>query len=223
MKAPAIVLFARSPEREAVAKGMRAAAPLFGAVIRAWLHAAEMHGAMPLIACEPQDRAALARIAPEIERGWLVQRGDRFGARVAAAAADAFAGGFEGVLIAAIDAPPPSDLDRALDALARGRSVIAPARDGGINFIGIARPEPELLARLTPRRRDLVALCRASLGALLVLRVATDIDSPSALAAARREATWRAFLPPSADESPTTPRPRAVPFVRTLPPRAPPQ
>jgi glycosyltransferase A (GT-A) superfamily protein (DUF2064 family) len=222
MRPTAIVLFARSPEREAAAKGMRAAAPLFGAVIGAWLEAARTHGAMPVIACADEDRAALAAIAPHVGRGWLEQRGERFGARVAAAACDAFALGYARVIIAAIDAPPPSDLGRTLDVLARGVNVIAPARDGGINFIGVTSPERELLERFTPRRRDLVRLCRAHFDALLVLRVATDIDSPSALDAARRERAWRAFVPPRILEHAALAAPLIHRITPALPPRAPP-
>lgn len=218
---PAILLFARSPEREAAAKGMRAAAPLFGAVIRAWLDAAHAHGAVPFIACAREDRASLAAIAPEVAREWIEQRGERFGSRVATAVSEAFARGFDRVIVAAIDAPP-SDLPRALDALARGISVIAPARDGGINFIGLTTPDRALLEQLTPRRRDLVRLCRAHLGALLVLRVATDIDSPSALDAARNERAWRGFVVPRVFKRIAIATPLASPVAHTLPSRAPP-
>jgi len=197
MHRSAIVLFARSPEREAAAKRMPSAAPLFRAVIASWLDAARRHGAMPLIACADEDRDALRRIAPHIERGWIAQSSGSFGARVVSVASDAFGRGFDSVIIAAIDAPPPPDLGDALSALARGVAVIAPARDGGINFIGLTSPDRELLARLTPRRRDLVRICREHLGALVVLRVTTDIDSMSALDAARRERAWRPFVPPA--------------------------
>lgn len=197
MNTTAIVLFARSPEREAAAKGMRAAAPLFRAVIASWLESARMHGAMPLIACAAEDREALTEIAPDVERAWIEQRGDRFGTRVAATAADVFSLGFENVLIAAIDAPPPADLGRALTALGRGVTVVAPARDGGINFIGLTALDRNLLERLTPRRRDLVRLCRAHFHALLVLRTTTDIDSQRALDVARNERAWRGFLTPT--------------------------
>ncbi len=200
MNTTAIVLFARSPEREAAAKGMRTAAPLFRAVIASWLQAARMRGATPLIACATEDREALAEIAPNVERVWIEQRGDRFGARVADAASEAFSLGFDNVLIAAIDAPPPSDLGRALTALGRGVTVIAPARDGGINFIGLTALDRNLLERLTPRRRDLVRLCRAHFRALLVLRTTTDIDSQRALDVARNERAWRGFLTPTTFE-----------------------
>jgi glycosyltransferase A (GT-A) superfamily protein (DUF2064 family) len=186
----AVVLFARSPEREAAAKRLGGAAPLFRAVVAAWLREAEAHGARPLIACEPRDREALAAIAPEVPRDWIEQRRVSFGERVCSATAEAFARGFSSVVLAAIDAPPPRRLGEALAALANGTGVIGPARDGGINFIGITHPDRDLLAHLT------VARCRAALPHALIFEAATDVDSPSALHAARTEKAWRGYIPP---------------------------
>ncbi len=189
MKSPAVVLFARSPEREAAAKGMRSGARLFRAVVAAWLRAARRHGARPLIACAPEDRRALAAIAPEIERGWLDQHGASFGDRVANAAEDAFARGHEAVVLAAIDAPP-HDLGSAFASLARGIAVVAPAADGGVNYLGITSVDRTLLEDLTAQR------CREHFAELLVLQTITDLDSTVALDVARRERAWRALIAP---------------------------
>ena len=185
----AIVLFARSPEREAAAKGLPVSTvPLFRAVIAAWLEAAERHGAEALVACAAEDRPAFA---PDVD--WIEQRGESFGARVANAAAAAFAR-FDAVLIAAIDAPPPADLGRAFDALARGVAVVGPARDGGVNFVGLTSLDVALLTRLAPRRSDLVRVCREHCGELLVLDSATDVDSIASLEQARRDRAWRGYF-----------------------------
>jgi glycosyltransferase A (GT-A) superfamily protein (DUF2064 family) len=187
----AVVLFARSPEREAAAKGMRSAAPLFRALVAAWLTAARRLGARPLIACAPEDRETLARIAPDVERGWIEQRGATFGARVVHVAAEAFARGFDGIVLTAIDAPPAS-LARALDSLLRGIPVLAPARDGGVNFIGLPRGSAASAAALL---NDLTAArCRAFFTELLILEATTDIDSQASLAAARLEWAWQGFF-----------------------------
>jgi len=191
----AVVLFARSPEREAAAKRMPAAVALFRGVIAAWLAAAKAAGATPLIACESRDRESLSRIAPHVERGWIEQGPGAFGERVCSAMEQAFARGFASAIIAAIDAPPPPQLNAALAALQQGLPVVAPARDGGVNFVGLTSPDRALLERLTPRRRDLVDLCRAHLPQVVIFDAATDVDSPSALASARRERIWRAFVP----------------------------
>ena len=216
----AVVLFARSPEREAAAKRMPSAAPLFRAVIAAWLRAAHAHGAMPLIACEPRDRGSLGKIAPRIERAWIEQQPVAFGTRVADAASAAFALGFSSIVLAAIDAPP-ADLESAFDALERGSAVIAPARDGGVNFIGLKSPNRPLLEQLAPHRRDLVALCREHLRDVVVLETTTDVDSPQALEAAKREKAWRGYFAVSMF---VVPRMQHVhrDIARHLPSRAPP-
>ena len=191
MASPAVVLFARSPEREAAAKRMRSrAARLFRAVVAAWLRDAKRHGATPLIACAPEDRAALAAIAPDVERGWIEQHGDSFGMRVVNVAEAAFARGHDAVILAAIDAPP-HDLGSALAALSRGVPVLAPAADGGVNYLGITTVDRELLADLTTQR------CKERLAELVVLGTITDLDSASALLVARAEKAWLGFLPPA--------------------------
>lgn len=210
----AIVLFARGPEREAAAKRMPAAAPLFRAVIATWLDAAQRHGVTAVIACANEDRAALARIAPHVERRWIEQRGRTFGERVVAAAGEAF-GAFDKIVLAAIDAPPPHDLHLAFDAIARGVTVVGPARDGGVNFIGLTSLDAGLLMHLTVRR------CRERCPRLVVLRAVTDLDSQRSLAAARNERAWRDLFEQRAPWSATAPRPFDC-ALRTLPPRAPP-
>jgi glycosyltransferase A (GT-A) superfamily protein (DUF2064 family) len=200
----AVVLFARSPEREAAAKRMAGAAPLFRAVVAAWLRQAQANGARPVIACEPRDREALSRIAPDIERDWIEQPRAAFGERVSYAVFEAFSRGFESVVVAAIDAPPPRRLAEALAVLAHGKAVIGPARDGGINFLGITAPDRELLEHLT------FARCRALLPGATVFEAATDVDSVASLSVARREELWRAYLPA---QQPVAPEPRAARFL----------
>jgi len=202
----AIVLFARSPEREAAEKRMRFAAPLFRALVASWLDAARCHGATPVVACAAADRDALASIAPDIEREWIEQRGATFGERAARASADAFARGFDAIVLAAIDAPP-RDLREIFASLERGIPAISPSRDGGINCIGLVAPEAELLAQFTPRRRDLVQLCRRYFARLAIVAGTIDVDNERALAIAKRDRAWRAFL---SQTPPAQPRNRAT-------------
>ena len=209
-----ILLFARSPEREAAAKRMPAAAPLFRAVIAAWLDAARRHGAAAAIACEDEDRAALAKIAPHVERRWIAQRGRTFGERVVAAAGEAFET-FDAVIVAAIDAPPPKNLHAAFDALRNGKTVVGPARDGGVNFIGLTELNESLLQRLTLRR------CREQCPQLVVLRAVTDLDSPASINAARNERAWRDWFDRRVMHADDGSHPR-VGVIRSLPSRAPP-
>lgn len=189
----AILLFARSPRREALAKRLPDAAPLFRRLIASWLRAAGRSGAVPLIACSRADREELAAIEPSIAREWLEQRGATFGDRVADATTSAFARGFESVIVAAIDAPPVA-LDAAFAQLERGLTVIAPSRDGGINYIGLTAPETRLVSCFSPRRRDLVALCRRWFAELVVLDPVTDLDDAAAMHAARFERAWHGYF-----------------------------
>ncbi len=183
----AVVLFARSPEREAAAKRIAGGAPLFRKVIAAWLRETVAAGARPVIACEPRDRDALADIAPEVAREWIEQPRASFGERVVSATTEAFARGFGRVVIAAIDAPPLR-LAEALSVLEAGVPVIGPARDGGINFIGVLDADRELLSQLTLGR------CLAALPDAVVFEAATDVDSTASLDIARRERSWRGYL-----------------------------
>lgn len=170
----AVVIFARSPQREALAKRLRieTAAPLFRSLTEAWIAAARAHGATPIVASEE---------LITVEAMHIPQRGHRFGARVAAAAADAHALGFTSVVIAAIDAPPPAALGAAFEALEQGSVVIAPARDGGVNLIGVGLDELAFLAAIVPRQRDLVARCRAHFEQLVVLEETVDVDDDASL------------------------------------------
>jgi len=200
----AIVLFARSPEREAAEKRMRFAAPLFRALVASWLDAAQRQGAVPVVACAAGDREALASIAPEIEREWIEQRGATFGERAARASEEAFARGFDAIVLAAIDAPP-RELGEIFASLERGVPAISPSRDGGINCIGLLAPEAELLARFTQRRRDLVQVCRQYFERVAIVGGTIDVDDGSALAIARRDRAWRAFLPQAKLQQPSNP------------------
>lgn len=204
----AIVLFARSPRHEALAKRLPDAAPLFRTLIAAWLRAAQAADATPFIACEREDRDELATIERDVPREWLDQRGATFGDRVASATSETFAQGFDSVIVAAIDAPPV-ELDRAFAHLERGTTVIAPSRDGGINYIGLTAPDMPFLSRLTPRRRDLVALCRGWFASLVVLDAVTDVDDAKAMSAARHERAWRGYFASGS---------RGIAYERTMPP-----
>jgi glycosyltransferase A (GT-A) superfamily protein (DUF2064 family) len=193
MRSRALVIFARSPEEEAAAKGLRAdvAVPLFRAVIAAWLRAAEAAGAVPVIAA--RSAKPFARVAPGVARVHVAQRGGSFGERLANAAGDVRALGFEEIVFTGIDVPPPDDTAQLFDALGSVDAVIAPARDGGINAIAFRGDASPLLAEMAPRAHDLVARCRLFFGSLLVLDTASDIDSVADLATASRERAWHRF------------------------------
>jgi glycosyltransferase A (GT-A) superfamily protein (DUF2064 family) len=189
MRARALVLFARSPWREAAAKGLRGdGAALFRKLIAAWMHAGVAAGARVIVACDESDRDSLARIAPAIERTILSQRGVTFGERLANASDDVFALGYERVMVAGIDAPPPN-LGRAFELLETRDLVAAPATDGGVNLIGLRTPAHELLASIEIGQRCIDAFADAA-----ILDSVTDIDSVHDLARAARESAWQPYL-----------------------------
>lgn len=187
MRPRAVVLFARSPWREAAAKGLRGeAAALFRRLISAWMRAAGC--AQIIVACDEIDRDALDGIEPSIDRITLSQRGATFGARLANAADDAFALGCDRVIVAGIDAPPP-DLERVFDLLNEHDVVAAPANDGGVNLIALAAPAHELLASIEIGQRCIDIFAGAA-----ILDCVTDIDSPRDLARAAREIAWSGYF-----------------------------
>ncbi|HJT16151.1 MAG TPA: DUF2064 domain-containing protein [Thermoanaerobaculia bacterium] len=149
----ALVIFARSPEGEAAAKRLplHRAAALFRSNLAAWMRAAHAANADVL---QP------------------AQRGRTFGERLANAADDAFALGYDAIVITGIDVPA-CDLDRAF----RTMPAIAPARDGGVNLIGLCAPARDLLLTFRPRDGHVAARCRRYFAHLHELPVARDIDT----------------------------------------------
>ncbi len=189
MRPRAVVLFARSPWREAAAKGLRGeTAALFRRLTAVWMHAAVAAGAQVIVSCDEDDRDDLSRIARSLDRITLTQRGDSFGERLANAADDAFALGYGPIVIAGIDAPPP-DLDRAFALLDEHGTVVAPATDGGVNLIGLAAPKHDLLASI-----EIGVRCFDAFSGAALLDAVTDIDSPRDLTRAARELAWLAYF-----------------------------
>jgi len=149
----ALLIFARSPEREAAAKRLplHRAAALFRSNLAAWTRAAHAANADVL----------------QIE-----QRGETFGERLANAADDAFALGYDAIVITGIDVPA-CDLDEAF----RSMPVIAPARDGGVNLIGLCAPARDLLLTFRARDPRVAQRCREYFANLRELPVARDVDT----------------------------------------------
>ena len=173
----AVVIFGRAPEVEASVKKLPLPfARLFDRNTAAWLRAASLAGATPVISCAPYARARFDAIAPSIRRRYIDQSGATFGERLASTAEAAFALGFDEVLLAGIDAPPPR-VAEVFAALRSARAVVEPSNDGGINLIALRAPERELLSAIRPRQRDVVERCRAYFASLVVLDVSSDIDS----------------------------------------------
>lgn len=149
----ALVIFARSPEREAAVKRLplHRAAALFRSNLAAWTRAA---------------RAANADVLQ------IRQRGDTFGERLANTADDAFALGYDAIVITGIDVPA-CDLEEAFRSL----PAIAPARDGGVNLIGLCASARDLLLTFRVRDPRVADRCRSYFANLHELPAARDIDT----------------------------------------------
>jgi glycosyltransferase A (GT-A) superfamily protein (DUF2064 family) len=189
MSRRAVLIFARSPEAEAKAKRLpiATAAPLFRALLDSWLNAASACDATAIV-------ASPAHLA--VDALHIAQRGASFGERLANSCYDAWSLGFDSILIGGIDAPPPRSLDEAFAILESGRAdaVVAPARDGGLNLIGLRTPAVEFLSSVRPRQRDLLQRCRDFFPSIFVLPAVSDIDSFDDAAEARREKAWVDYL-----------------------------
>ena len=192
----AIVIFARSPRAEALAKRLDdSAVHLFEAVTREWLEVARRVNAEVLVACDPSHRADFARLGCF---RWIDQGSGTFGARLHDAGAAAFQQGFATIAVTGIDAPPlrARELELAFLAVETGEApaAIAPARDGGLNLILIQGANVQILSTFVPAARDLTSRCRDWFGdALRLLTPAVDIDAPDSMSLMWRDAAWRPF------------------------------
>lgn len=110
----------------------------------------EVRGAKGVVVYTPRgEEAAFEGIVPK-DFGMLIQRGDTFGQRLCAAAADLLACGFRACCLVDSDSPtmPHVALQHAVDALtaAGDRVVLGPTDDGGYYLIGLKAEHSELFA-----------------------------------------------------------------------------
>jgi glycosyltransferase A (GT-A) superfamily protein (DUF2064 family) len=158
----ALLVFTRSPEAEARAKGFReaTAAPLFRAFLESWVSLARETGTALLLATPAPCRRRLERSGVASGATFLTQPRSAFGERVAAAVREASALGFESVVVVGGDAPAigASELRRAFEEVERGSVALGPAVDGGVSLIAIGARDADLVRPL--RLRDPRALVR---------------------------------------------------------------
>ena len=171
----AILIFARNPREEAAAKRLPQLEPVFAAVIAGWRRAADSCSAASIIASD--------------------QRGSTFGARLFNAATDAFASGFETLLITGIDVPPLHSIEQAFIAAENGEVAIAPSTDGGVNAIVLQQGDAAILATFELRDANLARRCIESfVDRVFLLTRCTDIDSAESFRVARGEILWQPYL-----------------------------
>jgi len=190
----ALVLFTRSPEAEARAKGFREAhaAPLFRAFLESWVRLSR-ETATDLVVASPAScrrRLEASGVAPGGR--FLTQARAAFGERLAAAAGEAFGLGYDSVVLVGGDAPAigAGDLRRAFEAIESGAVALGPAGDGGAYQIGVDARDADL--GRSHRHRDRRALVRLLAAAadrrrgVVLLPARQEVDSALDAARARR-------------------------------------
>ncbi len=237
----ALVVFTRSPEAEAKAKGFRPdrGAPLFRALLSSWAAVADEAG-VALIVSSPRlcrERIERSGVAPGAR--FQSQRGGAFGDRLCDAARQARAGGVASMVLIGSDTPAISaaELMEAFDAIERGRIVLGPSSDGGIYLVGMQGGDFGLLQSISPRNprvcEDILAAVAVSGTAVRVLPIRDEIDGVRDARRlgrnARRASDWRPYRELLDRSVPHAGRFLAVPLAApesparlALPPRAPP-
>lgn len=207
----ALIVFAKVPEPGAVKTrlapplSLEGAADLYGAFLADALAAFAAPGAFGdgvdvavRLHLAPSDAPLPAGLVPD---GVTVhtQRGDGLGARMAQAFAEAFAAGYDRVVIIGTDHPtlPLSSVGDAFRALAAPSTVaLGPSDDGGYYLLGLNRPFPSLFEMTYSHAGVFEAtLARAvEAGARpVVLPPWYDVDDAASLA--RLVAAWRGGAP----------------------------
>lgn len=175
----AVLIFAGHPQREPAVKSATGdVVPRVERCVAEWLHAAAACDAMPVIACDAEEREVFQAIIPEQVRLWLTPRGTAFPQRLAIAATDTFALGFRALVIASLHAPPPKELNTAFETVELGGNVVAPTPDGGVHLLGLRQTDVDLLSAIQPKQKNLVGVLLSRSSRLVILPTA-DAATPS--------------------------------------------
>ena len=183
---------------------------------------ASIPGAQGLVCYTPVgDEEAFCGLLPA-SFGLVPQRGDGFGERLLAAAADILACGFVAVCLIDSDSPtvPHTAFKAAVDALAQpgDRVVLGPSHDGGYYLIGLKVAHPEPFAGIswstgavTEQTRE---RCRVAGLELVELPLWYDIDDAATLTLLNDELLCR--QPPAFTAQPGYPAPHTREFLLEL-------
>lgn len=235
-----VLLFARSAQGEAGAKGLGRAAALF-ALARRRLVAAAAELGVDLVVVGPagsEDGFPESELAPGCR--FLLQQGASFGERLGNAFGAVRALGYGQVVAVPTDVPllGARHLAAAFDALSEGAgAVLGPSPDGGVYLIGVRGDALPLLSGVrwrTARVLADLAANAADIGSPVVLDHLGDVDREADLRRLARELAAAPILDSEltrlvtlllaatavqASGSPSAGRARAIPC---LPSRAPP-
>ena len=221
-----VLVFARTPSREAQAKRMPAARALFACARERVLAAATASGAGVVVAA-PDARAAAPPGATV-----LPQRGRTFAERLASALADARGLGYRQILVVPGDVPglETRHLRAAFARLRSCATVLGPSPDGGVYLLGVRGDFAPVLAGVPWCTARVFPALLTNAGGAAVLPPLADVDGYAHLRALRSMAELdaglavivaalfaRAAWPPPAVSS-SSPDPHRSPFASRPPP-----
>ena len=175
-----ILLFARTAQAEASAKGLLGAEALFVRTARRVQAAADALANVDLVVV---GSALGVRATTELR-----QRGVTLTARLNAAFDDVFALGYDQVVAVGLDSPGLefAHLKAAWEALEHHDGVLGPCPDGGVYLIGLARKHADALKTI-PWGTSLVACAlQSALPGAHWLAQLMDVDRPGDLTKAQR-------------------------------------
>lgn len=203
----ALLLFTRSPEAEARAKGISpvAGARLFSRILASWRDAARAAGVRLVVATPASCRRKMELSPIGGDALLLTQPPGGFGRRLESSAARTISLGFRKIVVVGGDSPAVAGEDligvfERLEARS-GVCVLGPSMDGGVSLVGLTRASLPLLGAMTLRcgdqfRRSLEFLSRGGFETH-VLPARGEIDSPGDLARAleqgRDDSAWTPY------------------------------
>lgn len=176
-----VMLFARAPRAEALAKHVAQAEPLFALASRRVAHAARMLEDVDLLVVCPAAETAAAdpgASGKQSDGRRLGQRGGDFRERLENAFDDARALGYDEIVAVPGDVPGLSaaHLAAAFAALRQQPTVFGPSPDGGVYLIGTRGPVGGLLAGVRWRTRHVLGDLALRAGGGTLLPALADLD-----------------------------------------------
>ena len=177
-----VLLFARTAQAEAAAKGLRGAESLFSRSVARICAAVEARPDVDLI--------VVGAVAFRAAKVVLPQRGCTLAGRLTAAFEDVFALGYTQIVAVGLDSPglTAEHIESAWEALECGHPVLGPCADGGVYLVGLTRADAPALPGIPWGTGRVTRALRGVLPEAVLLGRLQDLDRPGDLRGAARAA-----------------------------------